>query len=43
MTTRYDYEGGLVPNWPNGVGQIPAIVGSVSRTLSIANGICNGG
>ena len=29
----YDYEGYLVPNWPNGVGQVPAIVGSVIRTI----------
>ena len=29
----YDYQGYLVPNWPNGVGQIPAIVGSVVRTV----------
>jgi hypothetical protein len=29
----YDYEGYLVPDWPNGVGQIPAMVGSVVRTI----------
>ena len=29
----YDYEGWLVPDWPNGVGQVPAIVGSVIRTI----------
>ena len=28
----YDYEGYLVPDWPNGVDQIAAIVGSVIRT-----------
>lgn len=28
----YDYVGYLVPIWPNGVGQTPAIVGSVVRT-----------
>jgi hypothetical protein len=28
----YDYQGYLVPDWPNGVHQIPAIVGSVIRT-----------
>jgi hypothetical protein len=28
----YDYVGYLVPDWPNGVGQVPAIVGSVVRT-----------
>ncbi|HEY1426466.1 MAG TPA: hypothetical protein VGF50_07325 [Caulobacteraceae bacterium] len=29
----YDYEGHLVPAWPNGVDQRPAIVGSVIRTI----------
>jgi hypothetical protein len=29
----YDYQGYLVPDWPNGVDQIPAIVGSVIRTI----------
>jgi len=29
----YDYEGYLVSEWPNGVGQIPAMVGSVVRTI----------
>ena len=29
----YDYSGYLVPHWPNGVGQVPAIVGSVIRTI----------
>jgi hypothetical protein len=28
----YDYIGYLVPVWPNGVDQVPAIVGSVVRT-----------
>ena len=28
----YDYVGYLVPVWPNGVGQRPAIVGSIVRT-----------
>jgi hypothetical protein len=28
----YDYLGYLVPAWPNGVGQVPAIVGSIVRT-----------
>jgi hypothetical protein len=27
----YDYDGSLVPTWPNGVDQRPAIVGSVIR------------
>ena len=29
----YDYEGYLAPDWPNGVDQVPAIVGSVIRTI----------
>jgi hypothetical protein len=29
----YDYVGYLVPVWPNGVDQVPAIVGSVVRTV----------
>jgi hypothetical protein len=34
----YDYVGYLVPAWPNGVGQTPAIVGSVIRTVPHSNG-----
>ena len=29
----YDYHAYLVPHWPNGVGQIAALVGSVIRTI----------
>jgi hypothetical protein len=29
----YDYAAYLVPNWPNGVNQLPALVGSVIRTI----------
>ena len=29
----YDYDGYLVPAWPNGVQQVPAIVGSIVRTV----------
>jgi hypothetical protein len=29
----YDYEGYLVPDWPSGVHQVAAIVGSVIRTI----------
>jgi hypothetical protein len=29
----YDYIGYLVPVWPNGVDQVPALVGSVIRTI----------
>jgi hypothetical protein len=28
----YDYVGYLIPNWPNGIDQRPAIVGSIVRT-----------
>jgi hypothetical protein len=34
----YDYVGYLVPVWPNGVNQVPAIVGSVVRTEPHAGG-----
>ena len=34
----YDYVGYLVPIWPNGVDQRPAIVGSVIRTVPHNNG-----
>jgi hypothetical protein len=34
----YDYTGYLVPPWPNGVGQRPAIVGSVIRTVPHSGG-----
>lgn len=29
----YDYTGFLIPEWPNGVDQRPAIVGSIVRTI----------
>jgi hypothetical protein len=34
----YDYLGYLVPAWPNGVHQVPAIVGSVIRTIPHPSG-----
>jgi hypothetical protein len=34
----YDYTGYLVPDWPNGVGQVAAIVGSVIRTIPHSGG-----
>ena len=34
----YDYDGYLVPHWPNGVDQRPAIVGSVIRTIAHGGG-----
>jgi hypothetical protein len=34
----YDYDGYLVPHWPNGVEQRPAIVGSVIRTIPHGGG-----
>jgi hypothetical protein len=30
----YDYDGWLASTWPNGVGQVPVIVGSVIRVKS---------
>jgi hypothetical protein len=37
-TWVYDYTGYLVPPWPNGVNQRPAIVGSVIRTVPHSGG-----
>jgi len=34
----YDYECYLVPHWPNGVDQVPALVGSVVRTIPHSGG-----
>ncbi|TIX69347.1 MAG: hypothetical protein E5V30_17815 [Mesorhizobium sp.] len=34
----YDYLGYLVPQWPNGVNQRPAIVGTIVRTMPHSNG-----
>lgn len=34
----YDYLGYLVPDWPDGVNQVPAIVGSVIRTVAHSGG-----
>ncbi|HEY4168628.1 MAG TPA: hypothetical protein VGM96_17715 [Reyranella sp.] len=34
----YDYRGSLVPAWPNGVDQRPAITGSVIRTIPHSGG-----
>jgi hypothetical protein len=39
----YDYLGYLVPNWPNGVDQKAAIVGSVIRTVPHSNGQAKAG
>jgi hypothetical protein len=39
----YDYIGYLVPAWPNGVNQVPAIVGSVIRTVDHSNGQAKAG
>ncbi len=35
---EYDYDGYLVPHWPNGVDQRPAMVGSLIRTLTHSGG-----
>ena len=37
-TWIYDYIGYLVPRWPSGVNQRPAIVGSVIRTVPHSKG-----
>ncbi|WP_196138412.1 hypothetical protein [Aliikangiella sp. G2MR2-5] len=29
----YDYSGYLVPQWPNGIAQVPALVGSIVRAI----------
>jgi hypothetical protein len=34
----YDYVGYVVPPWPQGIDQVPAIVGSVIRTISHPGG-----
>ena len=39
----YDYQGYLVPAWPNGVDQRPAIVGSVIRTVPHSGGQAKAG
>ena len=39
----YDYLGHLVPNWPNGVDQRAAIVGSVIRTVPHSEGKAKAG
>jgi hypothetical protein len=39
----YDYIGWLVPAWPNGVDQRPAIVGSIVRTVPHSNGQAKAG
>ena len=39
----YDYLGYLVPRWPNGIGQTPAIVGSVIRTVPHSAGAAPAG
>jgi hypothetical protein len=37
-TWVYDYTGYLIPRWPAGVNQRPAIVGSVIRTVAHSKG-----
>ncbi|WP_108882002.1 hypothetical protein [Anderseniella sp. Alg231-50] len=34
----YDYLGFLSPHWPNGVDQVPSIVGTIVRTAPHSNG-----
>jgi hypothetical protein len=38
----YDYEGYLVPDWPNGVQQRAVIVGSVVRTIPHSGAVRDG-
>lgn len=42
-TWLYDYTGFLVPIWPNGIDQRPAIVGSIIRTIPHSNGQAKAG
>lgn len=42
-TWVYDYLGFLVSDWPNGVGQVDAIVGSIVRTEPHSNGQATAG
>lgn len=37
----YDYEGYVIKPWPNGIAQVPAIVGTIVRTIPHSNS--NGG
>jgi hypothetical protein len=39
----YDYCGYLIPMWPNGVSQVPAIAGSVIRTVDHSEGKAKAG
>lgn len=39
----YDYLGYLVPTWPDGVDQVPAIVGSIIRTVPHSGGQARAG
>ena len=34
----YDYLGFVIPPWPNGVNQVPAMVGSIVRTIPHSGG-----
>ncbi len=38
----YDYSGYVVPPWPSGIDQRPAIVGSIVRTVPHTDGSGNG-
>ncbi|MDF3335949.1 hypothetical protein P3H80_00865 [Mycolicibacterium septicum] len=42
-TWVYDYVGCLTPWWPHGVDQVPAITGSVIRTVAHSNGQAEAG
>jgi hypothetical protein len=40
---RYNYEGFLIPRWPDGIDQRAAIVGSVIRTVPHSGGKAKAG
>lgn len=39
----YDYHGFLIPSWPNGIDQRPAIVGTIIRTVPHSGGEATAG
>ncbi len=42
-TWVYDYLGYMVPAWPDGIDQRPAIIGSIVRTVAHSNGLAKAG
>ena len=39
----YDYLGYMSPKWPNGIDEIPAIIGTIVRTVDHSNGQAKAG